>query len=70
MLALGAIFYVATNKDSTPDSLDIENKIGAAHEDKADEAAQEFVKRYIKPAPFPAPAKLTEPDFTTLDEDE
>jgi len=70
MLALGAIFYVATNKDSTPDNLDIENKIGAAHEDEADEAAQEFVKRYIKPAPFPAPAKLTKPDFTTLDEDE
>jgi len=61
VLALGAIFYVATNKSGAPESVEIENKIGAAHEDKANAAAQEFVKRYIKPAPFPAPAKLNIP---------
>ena len=70
MLALGAIFYVATNKNGTPDSADIENKIGAAHEDKANDAAEEFVKRYIKPASIPAAEKSTDPDDTNSNEDE
>ena len=61
ILALGAIFYVAT-KQNAPEELEIETKIGAAHEDKANEAAKEFVKRYIGPVPFPAPQSLAETD--------
>ena len=64
VLALGAIFYVATNNktDESSESLAIENNFGAAQEDKADAAAKDFVKRYIGPVPYPAPQTLPNTD--------
>jgi len=70
LLALGAIFYVATGKHSSPENLEIENKIGAAHEDKADAAAKDFVKRYINPVPYQAPQSLVDTVDQTSDEEE